>query len=192
MTPTEAAWARLSEPWHIAFDEAWESFRSGSAGVGAVVTNEDEVVVATGRSRVFDEPDGTAPLAGTWMAHAEMNALALLGRDDKTVGEVHPAGGGRQRASCSMPQALPRAAGRSWPYTTQKTVGRSSATEPLFHACRRALRVGSRPTWRIWIRDSQPASLSRFSRAPSSGNRVGALAVDNVVIGRVTAGGFRQ
>jgi tRNA(adenine34) deaminase len=83
MTQVEAAWASLSEPWQIAFEEAWQSFRSGSAGVGAVVTRGDNVVVATGRSRVFDEPDGTAPLAGTWMAHAEMNALALLGRDSR-------------------------------------------------------------------------------------------------------------
>ena len=81
MTKAEAAWASLSEPWQIAFGEAWESFRSGSAGVGAVVTSGDDAVVAIGRSRVFDESDGTAPLAGTWMAHAEMNALALLGRD---------------------------------------------------------------------------------------------------------------
>jgi tRNA(adenine34) deaminase len=81
MTRAEKSWAGLSGPWQVAFDEAWESFRSGSAGVGAVVTNGDDVVVATGRSRVFDEADGTAPLAGTWMAHAEMNALALLGRD---------------------------------------------------------------------------------------------------------------
>jgi tRNA(adenine34) deaminase len=83
VTQAEAAWAYLSEPWQIAFEEAWESFSSGSAGVGAVITNGDDVVVATGRSRVFDEPDGTAPLAGTWMAHAEMNALALLGRDSR-------------------------------------------------------------------------------------------------------------
>lgn len=75
------AWAWLSQPWQIAFQEAWMSFRSGSAGVGAVVTKEDESIVATGRSRVFDEPDGAAPLAGTWMAHAEMNALALLSHD---------------------------------------------------------------------------------------------------------------
>jgi tRNA(adenine34) deaminase len=81
MIQAEALWKSLSEPWKIAFEQAWESFRSGSAGVGAVVTDEDDVVVAVGRSRVFDDPDGTAPLAGTWMAHAEMNALALLGRD---------------------------------------------------------------------------------------------------------------
>lgn len=81
MTHAEISWASLSDPWQIAFQEAWESFRSGSAGVGAVVTNGENAVIVTGRSRVFDEPDGTAPLAGIWMAHAEMNALALLGRD---------------------------------------------------------------------------------------------------------------
>lgn len=77
----ETSWASLSRPWQIAFQEAWESFRAGSAGVGAVVTSDTGAIVTTGRSRVFEEPDGTAPLAGTWMAHAEMNALALLGRD---------------------------------------------------------------------------------------------------------------
>src|ERR1700731_4001460 len=81
MTHAETSWASLSDPWQIAFQEAWESFRSGSAGVGAVVTNGENAVVVTGRSRVFDEPDGIVPLAGIWMAHAEMNALALLGRD---------------------------------------------------------------------------------------------------------------
>jgi tRNA(adenine34) deaminase len=85
VTQPEAAWASLSQPWQIAFEEAWESFRSGSAGVGAAVTNADDLVVATGRNRVLDEPDGTAPLAGTRMAHAEMNALATI-RDSAREG----------------------------------------------------------------------------------------------------------
>src|ERR1700683_1323330 len=87
MTQVDTSWACLSEPWQIAFQEAWRSFRSGSAGVGAVVTNGAGAIVAAGRSRVFDEPDGTAPLAGTWMAHAEMNALAVLDSDAR---EGHP------------------------------------------------------------------------------------------------------
>jgi tRNA(adenine34) deaminase len=74
------SWTQLSEPWRVAFTEAWSSFVSGSAGVGAAVTNADGVVVSSGRSQVFDEPDGSSPLAGTWMAHAEMNALAKLPR----------------------------------------------------------------------------------------------------------------
>jgi tRNA(adenine34) deaminase len=74
------SWSLLTEPWQVAFAEAWRSFASGSAGVGAVVTDASGTVVSSGRSRVFDEPDGTSPLAGTWMAHAEMNALAGLPR----------------------------------------------------------------------------------------------------------------
>jgi len=84
MIQAQGSWKSLSEPWRIAFEEAWESFRSGSAGVGAAVTDGDDLVVAVGRSRVLDDPDGTAPLAGTWMAHAEMNALALLGREARS------------------------------------------------------------------------------------------------------------
>jgi tRNA(Arg) A34 adenosine deaminase TadA len=73
-----AAWASLDPPWQVTFGEAWTSFGSGSAGVGAAVTNGSGSIVATGRSRVFDKPDGRTPLAGTYMAHAEMNALACL------------------------------------------------------------------------------------------------------------------
>jgi tRNA(adenine34) deaminase len=71
-------WASLDESWQVAFDEAWTSFGSGSAGVGAVITDGTGAIVATGRSRVFDEPDGRSPLVGTFMAHAEMNAMACL------------------------------------------------------------------------------------------------------------------
>ena len=49
------------------------------------MTNGDDLVVATDRNRVLDEPDGTAPLAGTRMAHAEMNALATI-RDSAREG----------------------------------------------------------------------------------------------------------
>jgi tRNA(adenine34) deaminase len=79
MNATES-WAALSQPWQVAFGEAWRSFASGSAGVGAAVTDSNGVVVASGRSRVFDKPDGLTPLAGTSMAHAEMNALAGIPR----------------------------------------------------------------------------------------------------------------
>jgi tRNA(adenine34) deaminase len=71
-------WSFLGDGWRSAFDAAWVSFGSGSAGVGAAITDRTGSVVATGRSRVFDDPDGSSPLAGTFMAHAEMNALACL------------------------------------------------------------------------------------------------------------------
>jgi len=79
-----SAWAELPDCWQVAFEQAWSSWRSGSAGVGAVVTDADGAIVTRGRSRVLDAVDGTSPLAGTFMAHAEMNALACLPVGDYT------------------------------------------------------------------------------------------------------------
>jgi tRNA(adenine34) deaminase len=76
------SWRDLPIGWPVALEEAWTSWVCGSAGVGAVVLNANGRIVSRGRSRVFDHPDGTSPLAGTFMAHAEMNALASLPIDD--------------------------------------------------------------------------------------------------------------
>lgn len=68
----------IDEPWRLAFELAWEAFRAGSIPVGAIVVDPAGGVVATGRNR-FNEP--TAPagqLAGGHLAHAEVNALAVL------------------------------------------------------------------------------------------------------------------
>jgi tRNA(adenine34) deaminase len=78
------SWAALPECWRASFEEAWTSWASGSAGVGAVVTDGDGAVVSRGRNRVLDVSDGRSPLAGTYMAHAEMNALACLPVGDYT------------------------------------------------------------------------------------------------------------
>lgn len=56
---------------------AWESFCAGSLGIGAVVTRDGEVV-ATGRNRLGEDDSGDDLLAGTSLAHAELNALAKL------------------------------------------------------------------------------------------------------------------
>ena len=75
MTQAGEAWQGLSVPWQIAFDEAWSSWRQGSLAVGAVVTNDDDVV-SRGHNQFFHE--GPGPIAATYMAHAEMNALAQI------------------------------------------------------------------------------------------------------------------
>ncbi len=65
--------------WHRALELAWESFLAGTTPVGAVVTGPDGGMVAEGRGRRFEQPNGTGhQLAYTQIAHAEINALAGL------------------------------------------------------------------------------------------------------------------
>jgi tRNA(Arg) A34 adenosine deaminase TadA len=70
------AWTALSEPWRVAFEEAWTSWRRGSLGVGAVVTEGEDIIVARGHNQM--RHSGPGPISETYMAHAEMNALAQL------------------------------------------------------------------------------------------------------------------
>lgn len=63
---------------HAALELAWTSFRSGSFGIGAVVTDPDGTIVASGRNRILERDAGDDVLAGSSLAHAEMNALAKL------------------------------------------------------------------------------------------------------------------
>ena len=78
LSVNEAAqtWSELSSPWQAAFDEAWMSWRHGSLGVGAAVTDETGQIVARGHNQFFHK--GPGPISTTSMAHAEMNALAQL------------------------------------------------------------------------------------------------------------------
>ena len=76
-----SSWANLDSPWRATFDLMWESFAAGSIPVGAVLADEVGAVVATARNRIF-EPHAPRPqLAGTRIAHAELNALAGLSSD---------------------------------------------------------------------------------------------------------------
>lgn len=80
MTATDV-WARLDEPWRLAFAEAWASWRAGNFGVGAVLVDPaDGSVVSTGRNRVAETERRLGELSGNMTAHAEMNAFARLDR----------------------------------------------------------------------------------------------------------------
>jgi tRNA(Arg) A34 adenosine deaminase TadA len=68
---------QLDPPMQHAVELAWESFRAGSLGIGAVITRDGEVF-ATGRNRLGECDPGDDVLAGTSLAHAELNALAKL------------------------------------------------------------------------------------------------------------------
>ena len=68
----------LEGAWRESFELAWEAFRARTIPVGAVVVNGSGTIVARGRNRVFEEHPPRGQLAGTYLAHAELNALAGL------------------------------------------------------------------------------------------------------------------
>jgi tRNA(adenine34) deaminase len=69
-------WRQLEEPWQACFEMAWDAFLAGTIPVGAAVVGPSGVVVARGRNRILDPPGER--LAGTRLAHAEVDALAQL------------------------------------------------------------------------------------------------------------------
>jgi tRNA(Arg) A34 adenosine deaminase TadA len=77
-----AAWSALAEPWRAIFELAWEAFRAGSVPVGAVVVDPAGDIVTRGRSRSYESSAPPQQVAGTYLAHAEINALLPLPRGD--------------------------------------------------------------------------------------------------------------
>ncbi len=78
MSAPPQAWVVLPLPWREAFAQAWESFQAGSPAVGAVVVGPDGTIVGRGRSRRGETSAPPGQLAGSRLAHAEVNALASL------------------------------------------------------------------------------------------------------------------
>ncbi len=71
-------WGALSEPWRASIDQAWESYRAGSLPIGAVVTDAEGRILATGRSRREERSGPPGAIFGHKLAHAEINALLAL------------------------------------------------------------------------------------------------------------------
>jgi tRNA(adenine34) deaminase len=71
-------YAALEPVWRLAVDQAWASFRAGSIGIGAVVTDESGTVVAVGRNRAGEDSGPAGRLYGTRLAHAEVDVLSSL------------------------------------------------------------------------------------------------------------------
>jgi tRNA(Arg) A34 adenosine deaminase TadA len=75
------AWNELDEPWQASLELAWEAYLAGTIPVGAAVAAADGSVVARGRNRIFDPPG--IGLAGSRLAHAEVDALSRLPVNDR-------------------------------------------------------------------------------------------------------------
>ena len=68
----------LEAVWRSCFQLAWESFRAGSLGVGAVLVDDRGAVVSSGRNRSLERSGPQGGVAGSRIAHAELNALATV------------------------------------------------------------------------------------------------------------------
>jgi tRNA(Arg) A34 adenosine deaminase TadA len=75
------SWEDLPTAWRAAFALAWESLGNGSPPVGAVVVGHTGEIVSSGRSRRHETHAPQGQLAGSRIAHAEINALAGLAVD---------------------------------------------------------------------------------------------------------------
>jgi tRNA(Arg) A34 adenosine deaminase TadA len=68
----------LDRGWERALRQAWDAFRSQTTPVGAVLVDRAGAIVAAGRGRRYEAQAPDRQLAGTHIAHAEVNALAQL------------------------------------------------------------------------------------------------------------------
>jgi len=78
----------LDAAWRATFDLAWEAWRAGTIPIGAVVADADGNQVAAGRNRIFTSDAPVGQVAGSWLAHAEVNALLQLPTEGQHDGFV--------------------------------------------------------------------------------------------------------
>jgi tRNA(Arg) A34 adenosine deaminase TadA len=86
VTPDDA-WADLDGPWRRALSLAWEAYGNGTIPVGAALADGAGEIVAEGRNRVYEQSAPPRQLAGSLLAHAEVNAL--VGLDPSSRFEDH-------------------------------------------------------------------------------------------------------
>jgi tRNA(adenine34) deaminase len=68
----------MDEYWCAAFTLAWEAFQERSIPVGAVLVDGSGTVIGQGRNRMNGTTAPPGQIAGSRIAHAEINALAQL------------------------------------------------------------------------------------------------------------------
>lgn len=71
-------WDTLAQPWQACIEEAWLAYQAGTLPIGAVITDAAGQIVARGRNRILDPTPQPRSLWSTQIAHAEINAIAVL------------------------------------------------------------------------------------------------------------------
>jgi tRNA(adenine34) deaminase len=72
------AWVDIGPIWREAFQLAWEALGHRSVPVGAVVIDGAGAIRARGRNRIYDADPSDGRMAGSRLAHAEVDALIDL------------------------------------------------------------------------------------------------------------------
>ena len=78
----------MEKGFKIAFEAAWEAYKSGTIPIGACILNEKNDDVAIGKNQVCCEGDGVNSVALHQLAHAEINAVLQL--SEQTKPNLHP------------------------------------------------------------------------------------------------------
>jgi tRNA(adenine34) deaminase len=73
-----ALWEELTPAWRACVEEAWDAYRAGSLPIGAAIADPADCILARGRNRIFESTAPAGLLAGSRLAHAEINALLAL------------------------------------------------------------------------------------------------------------------
>lgn len=81
MSTVSLVTAAMDGAWARTLELAWDAFCASTTPVGAVVVNADGAIVTEGRGRRYEPAGPPGQLAGSHIAHAEINALARLGAD---------------------------------------------------------------------------------------------------------------
>lgn len=80
-------WQQLAFPWQVCLEEAWAAYCVGSLPIGAAIIDREGRLLSRGRNRIYDTHHTDSVLWGTRVAHAEMNALALLNHRQISLNE---------------------------------------------------------------------------------------------------------
>jgi tRNA(adenine34) deaminase len=71
-------WNELPEYWKQCFRLVWDSYKCGSFPIGAVIVNEENEIIATGRNRVYEKNHVDDEICNNKIAHAEINAILKI------------------------------------------------------------------------------------------------------------------
>jgi tRNA(Arg) A34 adenosine deaminase TadA len=82
-TPSDP-FAALDPAWRSSFLLAWQAFQAGSVPIGAALVDATGAIVRSGRNRCNDTTGPAGHVYGSYIAHAEINALATLPPGDYT------------------------------------------------------------------------------------------------------------